>query len=131
MSEDANEDSRKRPYRDLANCRLIGVSVVLVVGWLAVYLSTFAQLDVSKDQAQWFSRSGSILTVASLFATLWLAGMKSLLAGDGGFGSKDGLDVYKEFKAQQIGAFWATHLSAVAGTIVWGYGDLLHGWLIR
>lgn len=131
MGGSSYEESKKQPFREIANCRLIAISIVLLLGWLAVYLSVFTQLDVSKDQAQWFSRSGAVLTVASLFATLWLAGLRSALAGSGGFGCQPGLDVYEEFKVQQTAAYWVSHISAAAGTVVWGYGDLFHSWLIR
>lgn len=131
MNTSSNEDSQKRPYRDIANCRLMAISMVLLGGWLVVYVSVFTQLDVSKDQAQWFSRSGAVLTVSSLFATIWLAGLRSALVGDGGYGSIYGIEVYKEFKAQQTGAYWASHISAVAGTVIWGYGDLFYSWLTR
>ena len=131
MAANTQEESQKQPYREIANCRLISISIALLGGWLVVYLSAFTQLEVSKDQAQWFSRSGSILTVASLFATLWLAGLRSALVGTGGYAPLSGVAVYEEFKAQQTAAYWVSHISAAAGTVVWGYGDLFHGWLIR
>lgn len=116
--------------REVANCRLIAVSVVLLTGWLFVFVSAFTQIEVSKDQADWFSRSGSVLTVASLFGAMWIAGLKPSLVGEGGLVGLEGRQVFSEVKPYQTAASWASHVSAVVGTIVWGYGNFFHKWLM-
>lgn len=130
MSEIPLNETTMRALRGAVNCRFVAVSVVLFFGWFFAFLSVFTQLDISEDQAEWFSRSGAVLTVTSLFATIWLSGIKPFLIGDGGYASREGIAVFKEIKRAQNVAFIATHISAAVGTVVWGYGNLFHRFLV-
>lgn len=116
-------------YLKLADCRLTSVGVALLVAWIFVFICGLTRFGVSVDQANWFGRSGAVLTIASLLSTIRLAGLKEALRGEGGFGSQHGIDAFREREAIVKFSVFAGNASAVVGTAIWGYGDLFHCFL--
>lgn len=113
----------------LADCRLTSVGVALLAAWFFVFICGLTQFCVSVDQANWFGRSGAVLTIASLLATIRLTGLKEALRGEGGLGSQHGIDAYRDRETIVKVTVFAGNASAVVGTVIWGYGDLFHGFL--
>lgn len=129
-SEELQEKSAEYwAHLKLADCRLTSVGVALVVAWIFVFICGLTQFGVSVDKANWFSRSGAVLTIASLLSTIRLTGLKEALRGDGGYGARSGLNAYRDRETIVKFSVFAGNVSAVVGTVIWGYGDLFHCFL--
>lgn len=127
MNSPVLDEAKVQKKRATANCFLIAIALDLFLGWLLVFIAALVA-----PKGDWFARSGAILTIASLLATLLLSGLRSFLLGEAGampcvYGRK----VYDEFKNIKTYAMWLAQFSVIVGTLVWGYGDLFYGWLTR
>lgn len=131
MNSPVLDEAKVQKKRATANCFLIAIALALFFGWLLVFIAALVA-PKGMDSATWFARSGAVLTVASLLATLHLSGLRSFLVGeDGGMSCVYGQKVYDELINIKTYAMWLTQLSSIVGTLVWGYGDLFYGWLTR
>ena len=104
------------------------IKFLFIVGWLILLCSLWLDLYFTNNIG-FFPRSGAILCVAALLAEFRLAKM------DRGFLIKDlksalqhaafiETGLYQETKYDKLVKLFA-HVSLVAGTVVWAYGDLL------
>ncbi|QTW17835.1 hypothetical protein [Comamonas kerstersii] len=127
MNFPERDEAKVQKKRATANCFLIAIALTLFFGWFWVFVAALVA-----QKADWFARSGSVLTIASLLATLHLSRLNSFLVGEcGEMPCVYGKEIYDEFKNIRTSAMWLAQFSTIVGTLVWGYGDLLFGWLTR
>ncbi|MBR7523311.1 MULTISPECIES: hypothetical protein [Gammaproteobacteria] len=86
-------------------------ATIVSVGWAILCFI----VPVGTDPGAWFARSGAIVTVFALLNESQLTEEIGRLTNE----------LRADYLAILNGLRFATLLSAVAGTLVWGYGDLL------
>ncbi len=108
-----------------------------LIGWLAVLFSLL--LSLVKGDPKYFSSSGSILTLAGMLMTFrgYLRGMNNPYLRDTGQANRRAFEQAdllndKSDAAQQddLSMRWGIWFLA-SGTLIWGYGDLVLGFIIQ
>lgn len=87
-------------------------------------LLSFAPSLVPKSQPMnmWFQRSGAVMSIFALLAQSGASHMQELIR-PGTFGETAVL--YRKYDGAQRAVSGASIILAIAGTVIWGYGDLL------
>ena len=128
---DADTLAIRAKYRSSTWCFFAGVLALLVLAVLAPILSMVVEwLPPGETRASWFQRSGAVTTLFSLLAGALAVITSGRLHTPGTFGTKNKIEVLKEFKARFVRAESALLALTVVGTVIWGYGDLLTRWLV-
>jgi hypothetical protein len=117
-----------RPFRRIALKYLAGVWISLLLT-LGVSLLTWSTELAPKgqDASLWFQRGGSITTIGALIIGIFAGRLRDSLRGKF-LGDIYGIYVFKEVKTSFTISTVASFSLTVAGTLVWGYGDILHAW---
>lgn len=79
-----------------------------------------------EGEGEWFQRSGSIMVVFALLAELRVNALHRM--SDAGKMPFLHVHIYmqRKFQGWATSASYLTLLIVVAGTVIWGYGDLIH-----
>jgi len=104
---------------------LITKTLALVAAWLIALFSFLADFQ---NGSAWFSRSGSILVLVAIITGYQLMAIRSAYHNNQLAAYKDGSNIdflqshpSTSHRKLEIGA----HITAVIGTLIWGYGDLI------
>ncbi|ELL1154953.1 hypothetical protein RWG76_001138 [Pseudomonas aeruginosa] len=121
MNQDRIAEHRRRTWYCLG-----AIWVLLIVAGLAPVLAGLGVLRPPAEHAAiWFQRSGSVATVMALLGGLVIPYTYNKLHVPGTWGEDEGLQVLGEFKMSFKSGECVAFAITVAGTVVWGYGDLL------
>ena len=98
---------------------LIGV-MLPILSIVLPWRPEFEQLDT------WFQRSGSVMVIVAVWAEVKLSGIYGMLNPTGWI-TEDGDALRNEYGSFYTFLVWSVAIVAAAGTLIWGYGDLLIG----
>ena len=104
------------------------IVVFLLVAALATPLvAAFGPwLPAGESRAIWIQRSGAVTTLFSFMAGAMAVFTSGQLYTPGFFGDAVKLHVLKDFRLRFRIAEAAVFLLSLAGTVIWGYGDLIY-----
>ena len=103
------------------------VVLLLVVAFATPLVAAFGSwLPAGEARAIWIQRSGAVTTLFSFIAGDMAVFTSGQLYTPGFFGDVIKLQVLKEFNIRFRIAEAAVFLLSVAGTFIWGYGDLVY-----
>lgn len=106
------------------------VLLLIAVALAAPLYSLFGDWMVEGEKRGiWIQRSGAVTTLFSFIAGAMVVFTSGRLYTPGFFGTKQKLDVLKEFKTRFRVAEFSIFLLSILGTVIWGYGDLLYAWI--
>ena len=107
-------------YRD------VSVSIILII--VALVIPFQASMGFMKPDIEtiniWFQRSGSITVLLSLVAEYVISRLHGIIR-PAGFTSKETENIRKKLENPLMVLRYIGGGTAVLGTIIWGYGDLL------
>lgn len=99
--------------------------LLIIIGVLAPILSlTVDYRPDGENFSTWFQRSGSVLVLFTVFAELNLTSLYSTIL-PGNHTIVDPGTYTEKYKNIYIVLTYLAALLAIAGTIIWGYGDLI------
>ena len=108
----------------MKNFKLWIDSFILASAFIWLVISYFISFAGEPDL--WFARSGAILVLAAVIVEFRLGGMimNEISAANAvaGLGIPSGVSISKE----NVIVARLAHTSAIFGTVVWAYGDLLY-----
>lgn len=108
------------------------VLILISVATAAPIYSVFGDwMPGGESRGVWIQRSGAVTTLFSFIAGAMTVFTSGRLYTPGFFGNGQKLAVLKEFRLRFIIAETAIFMLSVTGTVIWGYGDLLHSWVAR
>jgi len=103
---------------------LFGI-VTIAIGLTLPVLAIVVSVRPEGEQLNtWFQRSGSIMVIVAVWAEVKLSSIHHLLNPTGVY-TNDCLKMREEYGTYYNLIIWLVALVAVAGTLIWGYGDLL------
>lgn len=76
----------------------------------------------SEPSDTWFSRCGAVMTVLGIFSQITASDLAEMIRG-GTFSESHSM--YRRYRIPQRVIFILAVALVVAGTVIWGYGDLL------
>ncbi len=103
---------------------LFGIASI-VIGVILPVLAIEISIRPDGEQLNtWFQRSGSIMVIVAVWAEVKLSSIHHMLNPTGLITSECGT-LRKEYGTYYTLIVWLVALVAAAGTLIWGYGDLL------
>lgn len=101
--------------------------LLLVLAWLAGLLGLILGLVI---EPLWFARFGSLVVLFSLISEYLLlhSELNILYARLSKIDSDDDIPDLSPSK-WHIKKVWAAHFTVIAGTLIWGFGDLIYKWI--
>lgn len=118
------QDPRPRA-RAIAWCFYSACLLLLAVALIAPIYSWSGWRPDGESPGVWFQRSGAIATIFSLLSVTVLTMGTNTLHKPGTWGDKFKLEVLDEFRLRFSIAEWSSFGLTIAGTFIWGYGDLI------
>jgi hypothetical protein len=101
-------------------CLIVFLLVIALFAPFGAYCGWIKPANIANGE--WFSRSGSITSIFSILAQYRANSFLEKIRG--GTFAESWEDWFKFIKKQEFFSFFAT-LIAIAGALIWGYGDLL------
>ncbi|MBL7005129.1 MAG: hypothetical protein ISR69_14015 [Gammaproteobacteria bacterium] len=99
--------------------------VTIAIGVFIPIIAIFVSVRPEGESLNtWFQRSGSIMVIVAVWAEVKLSHIQHLLNPTGVY-TNDCLKLRKEYGTYYNLIVWLVSLIAVAGTLIWGYGDLM------